>query len=230
MIGRRAGLVVVLPWVACAGSIPAGAFRPLCGLLRGALVVPGQLHMGFWLPGLYGAIWGLVWPSWRRPVRRSALPGLVRYGFGLEFGRLRRFASSMGIWSTSAQKWLCGPCARLYGYFWRAVCSWLASWCLARFLALFGWSVPGVGRVFGFLRRFRRGVVLLCGYVPKMPLRGCLGPYLAVYGLQSSSALQVLCFGSGLASLGGLIGSASGSLRRFGFGGLCRRYGVGLGS
>lgn len=109
--------------------------------------------------------------------------------------------------------------------------SWLASRCLARSLALFRCSVLGVGRVFGFLRRFRCWVVLLRGYVLKMPIRGYLGPYLAVYGRRSSSALQV-CAVVGLASFGRsdrqrvrissavllrpgfLIGSAAASFRR----------------
>ena len=105
MIGRRAGLVVVLPWAVCAGSIPAGAFQPLCGLLRGALAVPGQLHRVFGFlasMGLFVAFSALLcrWSSWPCPVMAGRSPSVTARG--LEFDRLRRFASSMGIWSTSA--------------------------------------------------------------------------------------------------------------------------------
>lgn len=60
-----------------------------------------------------------------------------------------------------------------------------------------------------------------------------VGLFGALYGLLWSFVLSCsagLWFGSGLASFGGLIGSASGSLQRFGSGDLCRRYGGGLGS
>lgn len=139
------------------------------------------------------------------PVGAASLVDLLqvllwfRPSFGFVFDRLRRVSCSRCIYTCYHLKCLCGPSARLYGYSWRVVRSWLASWCLARFLALFRWSVLGVGRVFGFLRRLRCGAVHLCRQVLKMPIRGYLGPYLAVYGRRSSSALQV-CAVVGLAS------------------------------